>query len=68
MNEKEFMSQLEENFPVIKKLSYQGISFKTNEDNKLCLVAKYTTEIDQQDCLELSQLFALLATGFENIE
>jgi len=65
MNE-EIMKQLVENFPVLKRLD-ESIEFYLDEKkNGLILETKenYNT-LTQQDCLELSQLFALLATAFE---
>jgi len=63
----ELFETLKENFPILEKLE-GGLRIKVNEQEKLCLDTKYSMELTQQDCLELSQLFALLATGFEESE
>lgn len=63
----ETMEQLKQAFPVLVKLE---------EDIKLCLPNDERNELGvstpksyypltQQDCLELSQLFGILATAFE---
>ena len=65
MNE-ELMNQLKENFPILEKAK-DCIRININIEGKLCLNSNYSMELTQQDCLELSQLFALLATGFEEV-
>lgn len=66
MNE-EIMNQLMENFPVLKKFDRDDLYLDINDKNQLQLVIDHCSmyELTQQDCLELSQLFALLATAFE---
>jgi len=65
MNE-EIMEQLKENFPVLKRFD-ESIELSLDEKKTgLILETKDNfNTLSQQDCLELSQLFALLATAFE---
>jgi len=68
MNE-EIMEQLKENFPALKKFSHL-FELTVTEEKDLLLYSEETSSfrgdiLTQQDCLELSQLFALLATAFE---
>jgi len=65
--DEEIMERLQKNFPVLKKLE-KSMSVVINDKGKLCLKAKYLMKLTQQDCLELSQLFALLATAFEEVK
>jgi len=67
MNE-EIMEQLKENFPVLKRFD-ESIELSLDEKKTgLILETKDNfNTLSQQDCLELSQLFALLATAFEEV-
>lgn len=62
---------LKENFPILKKTEENNV-FWVNQDDELGLyIGNHAGEdiaLTQQDCLELSQLFALLATAFEEVE
>jgi len=66
MSFEETFKQLLENFPVLDKIK-EDVWFISHE-NELILCTKSKNHIvNQQDCLELSQLFALLATAFEEV-
>ena len=72
MNNQEVIEQLKENFPILKKIEkdiqLSILSHTEGRPNELMLEIEYTNyPIDQNDCLQLSQLFALLATAFEEV-
>ena len=63
--------QLKENFPVLKKFK-DIFELTMTEENDLLMYSEETSTfrgdvLTQQDCLEISQLFALLATAFEEV-
>lgn len=63
----ETMERLKQAFPVLVKLE-RGIKLclPTDDECKLELnIAENHYLLTQQDCLELSQLFGILATAFE---
>ena len=63
----EIFESLKQNFPILNKLDDKcAITFETNDKNELFLCTEtLSCNLNQQNCLELSQLFALLATAFE---
>jgi len=73
----EIFEKLKEQFPVLEKIGkYFKITTVSEENNEVLALTKFGmtygedeffTTLTQQDCLELSQLFALLATAYEEV-
>jgi len=63
----EIMDQLCIKFPILNTIK-KDLHLDISHEGKLHLTTENTVyELNQQDCLELSQLFALLATAFEEV-
>jgi len=68
----EIYEKLKQAFPVLERVS-KNFRLKVTQNNELELVSPISdceieNSLTQQDCLELSQLFALLATVFQEVE
>jgi hypothetical protein len=68
MNENYFTQNLlNKRFPILERLANNNIlNIKIDEENgMLNIIGRDLERLNQQDCLELSQLFAILATCFD---